>query len=68
MKPKHLAILAVAGIGAYLLWKRANDPARVQAQGDEALTAAAKLQAAGQPVPEALKQLVARVHGPKRLA
>ncbi len=65
MKPKHLAIVAAVGIAAYLLYRRANDPARIQAQGDEALTAAAKLQAAGQPVPEALKQLVARVHGPQ---
>lgn len=64
MKKSHTyLLLGAAAIGGYLLWRRANDPVRIQAQGDAALTKAASLQAAGQPVPEFLKQLIAKVHG-----
>jgi hypothetical protein len=62
MKKSAFAIGAVAVV-AYFLWKRANDPARVQAAGDAALTQAAALQKSGQPVPDALKAAILRAHG-----
>ncbi len=65
MKPRTYVLLGVGVLTAYFLWKRANDPARVQAQGDAALTQAAALQRAGQPVPDTMKKLIARAHGPQ---
>ncbi len=65
IKPSTYVLLGVAAATAYYLWRRANDPARILANGDIALTQAAALQAAGQPVSDAMKAAILRAHGPR---
>jgi len=61
---EHTLLIGVGTAIAYFLWRQANDPKRILAQGDAALTQAAALQAAGQPVPEDMKATILRAHGP----